>query len=444
MEINANEMQVQLTQLREYIDGIRGELNYYKKHAQLNVLYCMYQSFYVQNQIRLNHIKDNLKSRRKIRVLYYVYIIDQVSFPLINEFVQAKKFDILLLAKDEKDLKKLEAMGYNVALVNKKDYQHHEKLITKLEYRPDVVFSEMPYGNLPSLKFGIRNWMIEGNWLPDYINIFGLDILNSALFCYIPYGYSIAAKWGWLKADHDLHCHYGLPYQNFCWLYFLETEGHLEMALQENVSGNTKNYVVSGYPKYDVYGNKENQTNDIWRHRDVARIVYAPHFFRSDPVLERTCQALLDLAETGKFEVVLKPHPNNNSIIKKYDRKFEEHEYTHIIRDGHKTQDLIESSDILIVSSVSMHADAIMANKPFISELGLEHFNQFGREILSCSDAIISPNSPLTAEMIDNVLKHQNVKMERRQKLLNQMMPNGKNASSFIVQYIEKQLILAS
>ena len=444
-EFVENETMLELiNELKLQVDNLKKELNYYKKYSQITNLE-------LSSQIHLNRNRFLLKEKRRkfsdekraINLLYYVYLLDQVCYKLIDGLCDDKDYEVALLAKNLSDQEVLSKRGYKVLLVNKPEFEDNRTHIINSGFVPDVVFSEMPYGVLPHHETVIRPWMIHGEWLPKYYDIFGSRILNQALFCYLPYAYGIASRWRWLKADDDLHHSYGLPFSNFCWNYFSESQRHHDLSLRENNTGNCDNHVIAGYPKYDDYMTKDYFQGDFkWNSKpeEKKRIVYAPHFFRSDQYLENTLKILLELAKLGKHEIIVKPHPNPNNIIKKYEPIISKASGIRIIENGAPSQYLFGTTDLIIVSSVSMHADALFSGKPFISELTEDHFNEVGLDIKKCGYSYYN-NLEKDAELIKNLsMGRADDKKKLREKLISELTPHGSDSTQFIISYIKNEL----
>lgn len=409
----------------------------------INMLYTQYATYPIRNAAILSRLKKELHAYpRPIRVLYFVYIIDQVSYALVDALNARHEIDLVMCANTKQQLDYLKSKGLVTILA-----PHAAKLDQRYEhetrsFNPDICFCEMPYGALPLQEHLLDETMICQEWLPKYSQYFTRNTLNNSLFCFVHYAYFLAKKWGWLKADTSFNCHYCLPFQNFAWKYFLETTEHLEYALDENNSGNTSNYLVSGYPRYDLYF-QENLTSKefSWKFNssDRKRIVYAPHFFRSNDSIESTCKILLELAETKKYEIVLKPHPVYNSIIDKYAQFFREHPSTQCVQNGSSSQYIFKTADILIIGSVSMHADALFSSTPFISDLSDDNFNHIGLKVKNVGYEMTDRTR--LEDLIDNIILN-DYKKHERENLLADLAPTRGNASKIIIDHILKELEL--
>ncbi len=421
----------------ERLTALERQGNYFSRYMQMQALSSAYLAYANRNlQLEARKKSELALSSRPIRVLYYVFLLDQLNYPLVDALQANSEFELQLLAHTPDQVVFLRERGHRAGLIHSK-YELHPEYCepTVLGFDPDIVFAEMPYANLPALEESIRPWMISGNWLPKYTDIFPLSVLNSALFCMVHYGYFIANAWLWLKANPDLNPHYGLPYPNFSWLYFLESEDHLKYAQSADIWGNTSNYVVTGYPKYDVYLKHPVKPKSFtWKYSpdQRQRVVYAPHFARSDAFLERTCTTLLELADTDRFEIVFKPHPNYNRIVDRYAPMFAEHRNTHTVRNGDCSQYIFATADIAIISSVSMHADGLFSGNPYISELSVDNFNHIGREVWEAAYKL-DEGSTLNEILTNVLIKRKDPKKEMRETLRARLLPKGGAAVENII-----------
>lgn len=426
-------------------ENLRKHFNYLSKYVQMSSLSTAYRDYRLRNELQERRLRETLKETpRPIRVSYFVHIIDQLSYPLVDALLADPLFEIRLLVRQTTQMNYLRQKGYPTYLVHSLWDKHPEgKPSDEDIHQADICISEMPYGVLPSLEHDIRPWMISGGWLPKYREIFTLEELNSALFCCIQYAFTLANEWSWLKSSNDFNVHYNLPYNNFSWLYFLETQAHLDHALERNFWGNTSNYAVTGYPKYDVYFEPPHMPLKFrWLFSDGSRkrIVYAPHFYRSDKFIAQTCEILLRLADTGKFEIVFKPHPNENKIVNSFIPHFEGHSNAQIVRNSDCTQYMFATADLAIISSVSMHADAVFADIPFISELGPENFSHIGRKVQNVGYTP-SEHETMVSLIEKIIIGGHDPKQQQRRALRAEMSPlGGRSASENILQTIKARL----
>lgn len=413
----------------EKLDAFERHLNYMRRYDQMQALTAAYRDYRLRNMILEDRLKADLaRGQRPLNVLYYVYLLDQANYPMMRALQADDRFRLRVLVQHPAQLEPIAAGGFDVQLV-------HSKWDANPEHRPenddpfdaDLCFAEMPYGVLPSLEEALRPWMVAGDWMPKYRDIFPISALNSALFCLVHYAYFLADAWLWLKANPDLNPHYGLPFPNFAWLYFLESQDHLKYALDSNYTGNTSNYVVSGYPKYDSYLLKPERPDSFaWQHAEGTRkrVVYAPHFKRSEATLEHTCKALLALADSDRYEIVFKPHPNHNKTVNTYAPLFQAHPNAQTVRHNDGSQYIFATADLAIISSVSMHADGLFAGIPFISELPAHNFNHIGRKVQSVA-YISDGTSDLRADIEDILIDGNDPKRAERDALRRQLATPG-------------------
>lgn len=412
--------------------------------TQMDALASAYRYYRIRNSVIENRLKADLaRHKRKIRVYYYTYILDQLSYPLVRKINEDERFSLIMLAEKPDQVEFLREQGLECYIIHSRA-DEFPKLGPKEDrgFQADICFSEMPYGILPSLEEAILPGMIAGGWLPKYTNIFPYAELENSLFCFVPYGYCLANEWRWLISNPALNVHYSLPYQNFSWLHFLESQSHLDLARIRNSFGNTSNYVVTGYPKCDSYLDTPRKPSSFeWKYPDGQRkrIIYAPHFQRSIQLLAKTCDTLLHLADKNEFEIIFKPHPVYNASAVEYAKKFSSHQSCQVVSNNDASQYIFATSDISIISSVSMHVDGLFSQKPYISELDDTNFNHIGKEVRAAgyqSDETTSLES-----MILGILSPQgDLKKHERDIVRLKLATPGISASGNIIDAITNRL----
>lgn len=437
------------SELGKKIADFEGRLNYISSYTQMDALVSAYRYYRVRNTLLEDRIRKTLaQENRPVRVLYFVYLLDQVCYPLLAALQEHEKFELRVLANHPDQVKFLRDMGYDAQLVHSKwkEYPAFSEA-GKLPFNADICFSEMPYGNMPSLEKAIRPWMISGGWLPKYEDIFPHYELNNSLFCMLHYAYYLADEWLWLKSNPDLNVHYGLPYPNFCWMYFLESQSHLDFAMDRNSMGNTTNYVVTGYPKYDAYlADPKVPKSFSWKFPTPQngklgrkRIIYAPHFKRSDKTLRTTCETLLKLADTDQYEIIFKPHPVHNATVNEFAPLFRAHPACQTVRNSDGVQYIFATADLAIISSVSMHADGLFSGKPYISELPEQNFNHIGREVRAAAYSLVDGID--LGELIEQILdKGEDPLKNARDTVRAKLATPGESAVENILQVILSKL----
>lgn len=431
--------------LSQKVQNASQEIASIHRSNQMLALTTSYQTFRLRNITLEQKVKERIAlGNRKIKVYYYVYLLDQLCYPLVDALSNDPRFELRVIAQKPDQVDFLRGRGLTCQLVHSAWEVHPDySVAAEPAFEADICFSEMPYGVLPNLTEAIRPWMISGGWLPDYSDVFMHYELQNSLFCMVHYAYFLANEWVWLKSNPNLNVHYGLPYPNFCWLYFLESSEHLAFALDRNSFGNSTNYVVSGYPKYDAYLSEPVEPKSFqWRFPKGKRrrIVYAPHFKRSDSTIRRTSEDLLLLANTGKYEVIFKPHPVYNTIIAEMLPQFEAHEFCQVVRHSDSAQYIFATCDLAIISSVSMHADGLFSGIPFISELSEDNFNHIGKEVLGVAYKLDS-ETKLASLIGDIVLNGNDPKKPERDKLRERLLPPNRPVSKFILDTIATKLL---
>ena len=433
-----------IQEIKEELDGNTSRINYLYRYTQMLALTSHYQAFAARNIALERVVRDRIEAeQRPIRVYYYVYLLDQVSYPLVDALQRDSRFELRVIAHTVEQVDFLRSRGLVCQLIHSAWSEHPE--YSELNSEPfcaDICFSEMPYGVLPSLSDAIKPWMISGGWLPKYEDIFPHYELQNSLFCMVHYAYFLADEWLWLKSNPELNVHYGLPYPNFCWIYFLESEDHLRFALDRNNFGNTRNYVVSGYPKYDTYLRAPEPTKSFsWKYAssERKRLVYAPHFKRSERVLSDTLEKLLLLGDTEKYEIIFKPHPVYNRVVNEMTPKFAAHPSCQVVRGNDCSQYIFATADLSIISSVSMHADGLFSGKPYITELDESNFNHIGKEVHSAGYLLTAETD--LAQLIDRILvQGDDPKKPERDRLRAKLTPVGSSAVDKILSTILDKL----
>lgn len=441
------EQEIEFAKHGERLAKAESTINYFHRYMQMSALTSAYQNFQTRNLVLERDIQERLRSEeRPIRVCYFVYILDQVCYPIISAFHSDPRFDLKLIAQEPDQVDFLRSRGYKAGLIHSKWEQFPDySEAAKQPFKADICFSEMPYGILPSLSLAIRPWMISGGWLPEYSAIFPHYELQNALFCMIHYAYFLADEWLWLRSNPDLNVHYGLPYPNFCWLYFLESDSHLEFALDRNSFGNTANYVVSGYPKYDVYLQEPKKPDSFsWTYpaSQRKRIIYAPHFKRSDGTLRQTCESLLRLADTGRYEIIFKPHPVHNTTVNEFIPRFAQQPSCQTVRHSDSSQYIFATSDVAIISSVSMHADGLFSGKPYISELDEQNFNHIGKGVRAAAYDMTTETD--LENLLEDILSRGiDPKKDARDLIRQKLATPGKSATDTILKTIADRLLVS-
>lgn len=440
--------------LSEKVEKIEENVNFLLRYTTQEALASAYRSFALRNMILERKLKERLgRTSKKLRIYYYAYLIDQVNFPLLEALCADEDFEIrVLLCQPDKNIRIIpeqylffKQQGYNV---NVSKFHLTDGLEIEDSafdcFDPDICFSEMPYGVLPCLEKAITPDMV-GGWLPKFSDIFSSPTLEKALFCHVHYAYFLAEEWSWILSLPDLNAHHSLPYQNFSWLYFLESELHLQYAKEKNSFGNTANYVVTGYPKYDMYLTEPIKPSTFsWKFSlgEKKRLVYAPHFARSNSTLATTCETLLKLADSGDYEIVFKPHPVYSSIATSFAQKFSEHPACQTIRNSNSAQYIFSTADLAIISSVSMHADGLFSGKPYISELTESNFNHIGQQVRSTAYTLDVDTD--LHQLIDKILvAGDDPKKAERDRVRAMLAIPGKTATGQIIQTIKDRLELS-
>ena len=191
-----------------------------------------------------------------------------------------------------------------------------------------------------------------------------------ALTCYCPYSFQLTDyQKGYLPRFHRLLFRYYVMHELTRDLF----EGYAK--------GNSKNCVVVGYPKLDVYVKEAAPDADkYWRDPSKVRVIYAPHHSIKDVFLFSTFQYnyqfILDLARmmSDRTTWIFKPHPMLKGAILRAGMMTEEEidayfrswsEIGHVYDQGDYF-DIFKSSDLMITDCASFLAEYLPSGHPLI------------------------------------------------------------------------------
>ena len=245
---------------------------------------------------------------------------------------------------------------------------------------PDIVFHLNPHYKAFAESSNICN--------------FPLSILN----VYIPYGIMI---YGNVRQQYNQLSHM------LYWKIFCETPLHKEMASKYADIGDI-NVVCSGYVKMDTFFDTcLQEKRKIWKispradEKKIKKIIYAPHWSIKDAVtgfgnFDKIYKSLYEYVKENETSTswVFRPHPMLRvgavqQGIFKSEEEYEEYlemwrqlPNAQVIENGMYT-DIFESSDAMILDSISFLGEYIYMHKPMLFlTRDRNTFNDFGKELV--------------------------------------------------------------
>ncbi len=342
---------------------------------------------------------------------------------------------------DEKSI--LSAMNKSYRHFKKKEYNVVHSLEegdgaylnVKKTISPDVVFFTNPYG------YTLRKYQIKNF----------LDVLT----CYVQYSFIMEAK------EHF----YNKTFHSLLWKAFYETKYHKKLA-EKYAKNRGINVDITGYPGTDnfLYGQRLN--NGAWKNKDTTlkRIIWAPHWSvinrgKDRPSASNFIQLskfMLDVAEEYKDEIQIAfmPHPYLKRTLynmKGWGKEKTESYYSKWdkIANGQLETgnyiDLFNSSDAMILDSMSFIAEYLYCGKPSLFMNAApdvdKSFNEFGQ--MAFKHHYQGSKKGDITNFIENVVIYGNDNMkEERDRFYREILtpPNGKTASQNIYEILCKEL----
>lgn len=194
-----------------------------------------------------------------------------------------------------------------------------------------------------------------------------------ALTCYCPYAFPLA----------DYRKEYLPQFHRLLFRYYLVHEWTRE-RFEGYAKGNSRNCVVVGYPKLDVYfKNLPEDADKYWKEPSKVRIIYAPHHSVGDgrdifrfSTFPDNHQVLLGLAEETRDWTtwIFKPHPMLRQAVihagimteEELDAYFRAWSEVGQVYDQGDYFDIFKSSDLMITDCASFLAEYLPSGKPLI------------------------------------------------------------------------------
>jgi hypothetical protein len=215
------------------------------------------------------------------------------------------------------------------------------------------------------------------------------------LIIHIPYSYYLVSKTDAVYAEPF----YEKTIFNVAWLVCASNTAEIEIA-NELKRFRAYNFVMTGFPKMDefIMGEYKRRAN-IWKGHNNIRIIWAPHFNMANGMngtFKYNYMWFYDFAEkNNNISWVVRPHPRFASgaieagvfsdlkEVQTYFDKWNNLPNATVV-DGGGYFDIFESSDAMIMDSISFIAEYQFTGKPilFLYPLLPRNMNKLGDELL--------------------------------------------------------------
>lgn len=290
---------------------------------------------------------------------------------------------------------------------------------------------------------------------PYYANLISRNINQLAI--HIPYGIMIADRRDARYKEYLLD----QPVMKMSWKYFCASK--VELSLMETTSRlRGANAVLSGYPKVDdLIDGTFNKRNNIWKEKGnrKKRIIWAPHFNmtrRMNGTFHLNYKWFFDYARTHpETSWVVRPHPRMLIGVLEsnvFDSKFEYEEYIRkwneldnaCVIDGGDYYDIFDTSDAMILDSLSFMAEYQYTGKPmlFLHQEQQRALNDLGEAIIAVSYTAQGDDYSAIECFLSSEIERDSMK-EERETVFSEWMDNRKHtdvsASEYIVREIKRE-----
>lgn len=294
------------------INSILEELGFYHKLFILHEDYCRLrecvenhktiinnniQQYHLNHQIKLNHLREKVKNGKKVKVFFMIH--DAAVFGSASIYWEMQKRELfepylyIISRRDVNDPDFYKAVKQDILFFREEGYRvidGYDEWGNPKDmhlFQPDILFYDLPklYGSAGNY----YNRMDQLNW--EYLT------------CYVPYG---------LLMVDSFYYHYHTKCIRETWKFFLDTNASFKRVLADG-DFSAFNTVLSGYPKFDDYFQKDVQLPEKLNNGKPI-VIYAPHhsLFVSNnfATFDLYKDMMLELARThAEINFVLKPHP---------------------------------------------------------------------------------------------------------------------------------------
>lgn len=265
---------------------------------------------------------------------------------------------------------------------------------------------------------------------------------KDCLFCYVSYGFNTLV----------FPFEYETPYQNHCWLWFVENETVKQIA-SSLMKNKGKNVVVTGFSQADEFLNNNIKDLCPWKSQDIRkkRIIWAPHHTIgvSYDALHYSnfidiAFFMIELAKKTKDYVqwAFKPHPVLKQKLQyvwgkektdSYYQKWAEMENTQLELGPYVK--LFKSSDAIIHDSGSFTIEYLYMHKPCMYLVnGKPHeLNEFGQKAYNMYYK--GCNREDIEQFVQNVINDIDPRKEEREQFFKDYLlpPHGRSACENII-----------
>ncbi len=307
----------------------------------------------------------------------------------------------------------------------------------KFSERQDILIYLTPYTDILP-----QQWQLE-------------EQTARTLTCYIPYGMHISGN-----AHVPLQRY---PIMTLAWKVFLDTRDTLKFY-RENCRLGLPRGFYSGYPRMDYFSSDHADDRFEWKEArpHSTKIVWAPHWSINDGIEYATfhlnCKFMYEYAKSHpKTSWVVKPHPNlvysvvtsglfrSTEEYDEYMRRWEKLPNARVVTGGYY-QSAFASSDGMILDSGSFNAEYQYTHKPLLFlTRDTQRFTDIGAALMKVLYRADGRDHKAIASFIENVLIKKKDTMSGARKRffdehLNYMKDNGKSASEYIFDAIDREI----
>ena len=382
---------------------------------------------------------EKIRHKSKIKVgFFFEHSSKWPGDELYNLFARNSRFEptvFIYLKGNElthkeflQDLDRFKSHGLNVFVVEKADSDVPTQ---------DVLIQTSPYNNVPK-SFRLTNLKL------------------TTLLAYIPYSFGVTYRKGFLD----------WPFFRVLWRAFFTAT--IPLKVQDEIcSVGMPRGVYSGYPKMDVFFNKNTTFKFDWKmtRPNAKKIIWAPHHSIAGETLPYSTfqwnyKFMYEFAKAHpEISWVLKPHPHllgtavvmklfpSVEAFKEYLQKWDDLPNAQVYL-GTYYQAMFATSDGMIQDSASFLAEYQYVNKPMIylmREGNTRMMNDLAKEILKVSYLVDGKDLDGIAAAIQKVFIEGNdyKAAERKEvfdKYLNYPKDNGMLASEFIFKTVADEL----
>ena len=303
----------------------------------------------------------------------------------------------------------------------------------------EYLYQDGKYKNLKDFKLDIvfydQPWDLPEKYRPS-------ALYKYALPCFCSYSYEVL---------HDTD-NYFTNFHAFLFRYFIEHEINYKRYKKYNKFAED-NCVVAGYPKLDVYLDKNDSECSVCKDKNKFKIIYAPHHSFDNALKLSTFienhNDILELAKNNPDTTwIFKPHPRLKFALMKM-KVMSEEEIDNYYKEWEKvgkvyTQgdyfDIFKTSDLMITDCCSFLAEYLPTEKPLIRLI-----NNKAQPLNFLGDKIVSQyyyaHNKQDLEIIFEQLKNGNdYKKEERIKLIPDIVDPTTPAAVKIFNYFEELL----